>query len=130
MKIESKHVNLSHNDELFQSFYAIVSFDGGTYRATINCSIDDEELARKMQCNKSGSFRIKAGDISYLFTGGVRENYSIRFTELELERTSVESIKKEIELIEEAVNTYVNQKHRELLIDIHNFNEIFDVNDD
>ena len=124
MNIESRTINLSKNDELFQQFYVIVSFDGAEYAANFSCKLHDEDLARKLQKNRSGTFSAKVKGDEYCFLRYSPDN-TIAWTTLVITNESPEALKAVIDEIALAVHKKVEEKNLELLKDIPKFNDIF-----
>lgn len=126
MEIESKTINLSKNPELFQAFYAIISFDGDEYRADISCKLYDENLARKLQKNEVGTFDIKwDDDQAKVAFQRYSPDHTKCWTVLTVTADDAKALKDKVDKISQATNKLVAEKAIELDREIIEFNAIF-----
>ncbi|MDD2661528.1 MAG: hypothetical protein PHY54_17900 [Methylococcales bacterium] len=123
--VNSKTINLSNNKDLFENFYAVVSFDGGSYHAILTCVIESEYLARKAQKNQTGSFSVDVPGVGEVLFKRYSDEKTMRWTELEIKQTTAEKLKRDIELISKAVIDFISQKNTELLDDVKKFDILF-----
>ena len=123
MTIEAKTLNLNKNEDLFNHFYAVVTFDGAIYKATLTCELTEKELANKIKNNRHGGFTIKINNESVGFTPV--PDKTIRMSEMTLNEADPVVLKDKIELIANTVNTYITESSEALKKEIERFDELF-----